>query len=152
MGAGLGVAVKFALVFADGEFIELDVAGLADERVGMGTEAGDRPATGKLKDMSSDVFFLVDDDLAEVLGHDVEEARPAFAVLNVEARGAFVARGDPDVVTAFFVGSFPDGIEGVGESDADLAGFLDDLEAAFVVDPAGLVREEEIFHTLRNGN
>ena len=98
MGAGLSVAVELALVFADGEFVELDVACFADESVGMGTEAGDRPATGKLKNMGSDVFLLVDDDLAEVLGEDVQEPGPPFAVLDVKACSALVAGGDPDVV------------------------------------------------------
>jgi hypothetical protein len=45
----------------------------------------------------------------------------------------------PDIVAGANLAGFADGIECVGVSAADLAGFLDDFEGGEVVDPAELI-------------
>src|SRR5213075_1603681 len=115
--------------------------GFADESVRIGTERVDGPAGGESESVSFDIAFLIDDDLAEVLGGFMQDVSPTFAVIEVQPGGEFVAGRHPDVI-AGAAGSLFDRVEGIGIGDADLARFLHDLETGAIVDPGGLIWEE----------
>lgn len=108
LGAGLGVTVKFALVFVEGKLVELDVTGPADDGIGVGGKGIDVETGNESEDAGFNVLFAVDDLDAEIFGNDVEDAGPTFAVIEVEASGTFIARGDPDVEMVIATGRFND--------------------------------------------
>ncbi len=85
--ARAGDGVKLALVFVNGEFVELDVTGFADEGVWVRGEAIDGSAAGESEDVSGEVFVALDDLFAEVLDPEIEFARPIFAIPEILAGG-----------------------------------------------------------------
>src|SRR5881394_3240285 len=96
--AALGDAEQFALIFVQGELVEFYVTGATGDRVRRGCEAIDTEARFETEHFGGEVLLFVRDDLlAEVLRADVERLGPAFAVLEVETSGGFVARGYPDI-------------------------------------------------------
>ena len=144
-GARFGEAIEEALVLMDGELIQFDMTGLANERVRAGGEAVDGAAIGEAQDVGGERFLLVDELIAVMAGGLMEGLGPMLGVLNVLEGGEFVAGRDPNDGGAPVSRGFDDGVVGIDIGHADLAGLLDNSEAAGVAEPADLVREEMFF-------
>jgi len=91
LGDGFGDAEEEALIFVEGEFVELDVTAFASEGIGAGGDAVDAAAVGEVEHLGGDVVFCVEDDCTEIDGVQVEEGSPVFAIFEVEPGCDFVA-------------------------------------------------------------
>ena len=93
--------------------------------------------------MRGEVIVAMINDLAHVVGGLMEKAGPVLTIFKVEAGLDFIDGRNPDIKTGAAPGNFEDGIESVGEGDANLARFLHNFEGGGVEDPGDLVGEEE---------
>ena len=85
---------------------------------------------------------MFDQFFTEIVSADLVELGPTSTVFEVKPGLGCVARGDPDIVTGIVGAGFHDGVVGVNEGGADLAGFLHDFERGFVFEPVALEWEE----------
>ena len=137
-GDGFGDAVQEALVRVKGEFVEGDVAALAGESVGVGGKGIDAAAVGELEDVGGRVGVAVEDDFAERFGAEMKDFSPIDAIFKLEAGLEEVFGGDIGVEASVPSADQQDEPEGIGEGEADLAGFDGDFERGVVLDPIDL--------------
>ncbi len=142
--AGDADGIEFILIFANGEFVQFDVTGAADGSVRERGERVDRVTARKAQDTGLDVLLYINDLLAEVFGHMVQDPSPAFAMVEVKQSGIFIPRGNPHIHPIDQIGSFENRIVGVRVAESNLPGLLDDLQHGLVFNPAPLVGQEEL--------
>jgi len=129
LGDGFGDGVELALVAVEGEFIKDDVAGFADDGVGVGGEAVDAEAVGEFEGLDPDGAVGKENALFGKGGDVVKGTGPAPAVAEELAGLNFIAAGDPDIQPGIAVGDEADGLVGGGITQSDLASFFDEDEA-----------------------
>src|SRR5688572_9158037 len=146
-GARLGDAIEFALLAMDGELVELDVAGFADESVGVGGQGKDAAAGFEAESERAQVLAFVEDLPFGFVGGQLKCLSPALALAQIFAGGGKIAGGDPDVEAGVQGAGFANGVEGIGGGQTNLATLFDNPKRGGIIDPAPLIREKEtIFH------
>lgn len=127
----------------EGEFVEEARAAFTGLGVGVGGEGVDVGIVGEFEGEGGGVGVVREDGGAEGGGGDVEGVGEGFAVLDEEAGLGVVLGGDPGVEAVGGGGLFTDEVVGGGPGHADLTGFFHDFDTGGILDPAGLVGEEE---------
>ena len=145
--AGVGNGVEFAGVGVEGEFVEEARAAFAGLGVGVGGEGVEAGVVGEVEGGGGEALGVGEDGVIFTggmgAGGAVEDGGEFLGVVEEEAGLGGVAGGDPGVEAVMGVGLAGDEGVGGGPGHADLAGFLEELEAAAVEDPGALVGEEE---------
>jgi hypothetical protein len=145
-GAGEADGKELAIGGVEGEFVEDAVAAFAGLGVGVGTEGVNGATVVEGENVGGDFLSGVQEAFTHLAAGEVEEARPLGAIGAEEPGLESVAAADPGVGAVGFEAGPGDEVEGGGKADADLAGFDHETLGGRVLDPAGLVGEEEGGH------